>query len=34
MVLETSRLIREGKTFNEIIEILPTYREKIDLFLQ
>ncbi|NOW03402.1 DegV family protein [Clostridium beijerinckii] len=32
MVLETARLIREGKTFNEIIEILPTYREKIDLF--
>ncbi len=32
MVLETARLIRDGKSFNEIIKILPTYREKIDLF--
>lgn len=32
MVLEASRLIKEGKSFKEITEILPTYREKIDLF--
>lgn len=32
MVLEAARLIREGKCFKEITEILPTYREKIDLF--
>lgn len=32
MVLETSRLIKEGKSFKEITEILPIYRDKIDLF--
>jgi len=32
MVLETAELIKEGKSYKEIIEILPTYREKIDLF--
>jgi DegV family protein with EDD domain len=32
MVLETAKLIREGKLFKEITEILPIYRDKIDLF--
>lgn len=32
MVLEAARLIKMGKSFEEITEILPTYREKIDLF--
>ena len=32
MVLETAKLIRDGKSFKEITKILPTYREKIDLF--
>ena len=32
MVLETAKLISDGKSFKEITEILPTYREKIDLF--
>ena len=32
MVLETAKLIRDGKSFKKITEILPTYREKIDLF--
>lgn len=32
MVLETAKLIKEGKSFNEITEILPVYRDKIDLF--
>lgn len=32
MVLEAARLIRKGKSFKEITEILPTYRDKIDLF--
>jgi DegV family protein with EDD domain len=32
MVLETAKLIKDGKSFKEITEILPTYREKIDLF--
>jgi DegV family protein with EDD domain len=32
MVLETAKLIKEGKSFREITEILPTYRDKIDLF--
>lgn len=32
MVLETAKLIKEGKSFKEITEILPKYREKIDLF--
>lgn len=32
MVLETAQLIREGKSFKEITEILPKYRDKIDLF--
>jgi len=32
MVLEVARLIKQGKSFEEITEMLPTYREKIDLF--
>ncbi|RII34498.1 DegV family protein [Clostridium chromiireducens] len=32
MVLETAELIKEGKSFNTIVNILPTLREKIDLF--
>lgn len=32
MVLEAARLIREGKSFKEITEMLPLYRDKIDLF--
>lgn len=32
MVIETSNLIKEGKSFNEIINILPTFRDKIDVF--
>ncbi|WP_297423755.1 DegV family protein [Clostridium sp.] len=32
MVLETAKLIKEGKSYNEIIEMLPMYRERIDLF--
>lgn len=32
MVLEAAKLIKQGKSFEEITEILPTYREKIDLF--
>jgi DegV family protein with EDD domain len=32
MVLETAELIKSGKTFKEITEILPMFREKIDLF--
>lgn len=32
MVLETAKLISDGKSFEEITGILPTYREKIDLF--
>jgi len=32
MVLETAKLIKDGKSFKEITEILPKYREKIDLF--
>ena len=32
MVLEAARLIKEGKSFKEITEILPKYRDKIDLF--
>ncbi|BCZ46240.1 hypothetical protein psyc5s11_23070 [Clostridium gelidum] len=32
MVLETAKLISEGKSFKEITELLPVYREKIDLF--
>lgn len=32
MALETAELIKKGKTFDEIKEILPTFREKIDLF--
>lgn len=32
MVLEAAKLIKMGKSFEEITEILPTYREKIDLF--
>lgn len=32
MVLETAELIKAGKNFKEITEILPTFRNKIDLF--
>ena len=32
MVLEAAKLIKQGKSFEEITEILPTYREKIELF--
>ena len=32
MVLEAAKLIKMGKLFEEITEVLPTYREKIDLF--
>lgn len=32
MVLETAELIKAGKNFKEITEILPTFRDKIDLF--
>ena len=32
MVLEAAKLIKMGKSFKEITEVLPTYREKIDLF--
>lgn len=32
MVLEAAKLIEEGKQFKEIIEMLPIYRDKIDLF--
>lgn len=32
MVLEVAKLIEEGKSFKEITEILPIYRDKIDLF--
>ncbi|MCE5222402.1 MAG: DegV family protein [Clostridium sp.] len=32
MVIETANLIKEGKSFNEIVKILPTFRSKIDVF--
>lgn len=32
MVIETANLIKEGKSFNEIIDIMPTFRDKIDVF--
>lgn len=32
MVIETKNLIDKGKSFEEIVEILPTYRNKIDVF--
>ena len=32
MVIETKNLIDQGKSFDELIEILPTYRSKIDVF--
>jgi DegV family protein with EDD domain len=32
MVLEAAKLIKMGKSFEEITEVLPKYREKIDLF--
>lgn len=32
MVLEAAKLAKQGKSFKEICEILPTYRDKIDLF--
>ncbi|EKQ56008.1 MULTISPECIES: DegV family protein [unclassified Clostridium] len=32
MVIETANLIKEGKSFNYIINALPTFRDKIDVF--
>lgn len=32
MVIETANLINEGKSFNYIVDILPTFRDKIDVF--
>lgn len=32
MVLEVAKLIKQGKSFEEITEMLPKYREKIELF--
>ncbi|OOM82101.1 DegV domain-containing protein [Clostridium puniceum] len=32
MVINTRNLINQGKLFDEIIELLPTYRNKIDVF--
>ena len=32
MVLEAAKLAKQGKSFKEICKILPTYRDKIDLF--
>ncbi|AWK50356.1 fatty acid-binding protein DegV [Clostridium beijerinckii] len=32
MVIETANLIKEGKSFNEIVDILPIFRSKIDVF--
>ena len=32
MVIETKNLIDQGKSFDEIVETLPTYRSKIDVF--
>lgn len=32
MVIEAANLIKEGKSFNEIVDILPTFRDKIDVF--
>lgn len=32
IVLEAAKLIKEGKSYDEIIEKLPMYREKIELF--
>lgn len=32
MVIEANNLIKQGKSFNEIIAILPTLRDKIDVF--
>ncbi|SFC67675.1 DegV family protein [Clostridium uliginosum] len=32
LVLETAKLIEEGKSFNEIIDIIPTLTSKIDIF--
>jgi len=32
MVIETANLIKQGKSFNEIVDILPTFRDKIDVF--
>ena len=32
MVIETANLIKEGTSFNEIVNILPTFRDKIDVF--
>ncbi|MDO5516678.1 MAG: DegV family protein [Clostridium sp.] len=32
MVLEAARLVKEGKSFDEIVEALPKYKDKIELF--
>lgn len=32
IVLETAKMIREGKCFDEIVKRMPDYRDKIDLF--
>lgn len=32
MVIETANLIKQGRSFNEIVDILPTFRSKIDVF--
>lgn len=32
MVLEAAKLVKEGKSFNEIVETLPQYKDKIELF--
>lgn len=32
MVMETANLIKQGKSFKEIKEILPTFRDKFDVF--
>lgn len=32
MVIEAVNLIKEGKSFNEVVDILPTFRNKIDVF--
>lgn len=32
MVLDAARLVKEGKSFKEIIDILPTLKEKVDVY--
>ncbi len=32
MVIETAALIKDGISFNQIVDILPTFRDKIDVF--